>query len=183
MRAVQDTITPPNYNFAILRDLRKRAGWTIGEVSRRSSVSQAVISKLERNQTRAELDTLFRLARVFDLTATELISLAEPRTSQVKREVDYKSADFTFRRIEFRNSRCMIGEACAGGTVSRPDIHSEDYEMVWVLQGTVEVTVADETHVLEAGDAVQFDAVLTHRYTARTDCRIIVQHIAKDKRF
>lgn len=173
----------PEYNFTFLRDLRKRDGLTIEEVSRRSSVSPAVISKIERNQTRAELDTLFRLSRVFNLTAADLVALAESRTSQQTQEMDYVSGGFRFRRIEFRNSRCMIGRAKAGSTVSRPDIHSEDYEIAWVLDGEVLVEVAGEKHVLSQGEALQFDAVLTHRYTATTDCRIIVQHIAKDKRF
>lgn len=173
----------PEYNFEILRELRKREGLTIEEVSRRSSVSPAVISKIERNQTRAELDTLFRLSRVFNLTAADLVALAESRTSQKTLETDYVVGGFEFRRIEFRNSRCMIGRAKAGSTVSRPDIHSEDYEIAWVLDGEVVVDVAGERHELSAGEALQFDAVLTHRYTASTNCRIIVQHIAKDKRF
>ena len=177
------TMPPPDYNFSILRDLRKRAGLTIDDVSHRSSVSPAVISRIERNRANAELPTLFRLSRVFNMTAADLVALAESRTSQQIRETDYSNSGFEFRRIEFRNSRCMIGEAKAGSTVSRPDIHSEDYEIVWVLEGEVLAEVAGERHVLSAGDALQFDAVLTHRYTANSDCRIIVQHIAKDKRF
>mgnify|MGYP001837380540 CR=1 FL=1 len=50
------------FDFTILRELRKRAGLSIGEVSAESGVSAAVISKLERNRTRAELDTLYRRA-------------------------------------------------------------------------------------------------------------------------
>ena len=43
------------YDFSFLRQLRKRDDLTIGAVSARSGISAAVISKLERNQTRAEL--------------------------------------------------------------------------------------------------------------------------------
>ncbi|MDE0839229.1 MAG: helix-turn-helix transcriptional regulator, partial [Kiritimatiellae bacterium] len=53
------------YNFSVLRVLRKREGLTIAEVSRRTGVSPAGISKIERNQTIPGLQTLFRLARVF----------------------------------------------------------------------------------------------------------------------
>jgi len=42
------------YDFSILRDLRKRSGLNIADVSARSGVSAAVISKLERNP---KLDT------------------------------------------------------------------------------------------------------------------------------
>ena len=65
------------FDFGILRLLRKRAGLSIGEASERSGVSPAVISRLERNQTTAELETVWKLARLFDLTAAELLDLAE----------------------------------------------------------------------------------------------------------
>ncbi len=74
------------YNFSVLRDLRKRAGMTIADLSERTGISPAVISKLERNQTTAELKTLFRLSRAFGLTASEMLALVESRTAQCKRE-------------------------------------------------------------------------------------------------
>jgi Helix-turn-helix. len=44
-------------DFAILRELRKSAEMSIAELSERSGVSASVISKLERNQNTAEMDT------------------------------------------------------------------------------------------------------------------------------
>ena len=69
------------FDFSILRDLRKKANLNIADVSAESGVAASVISKLERNRTRAELDTLYRLARVFGITAAELLNLAEARIS------------------------------------------------------------------------------------------------------
>ena len=64
-------------DFGILRDLRKSHGLSIAELSEKSGVSASVISKLERNRTKAEVDTLFRLARVFRMSLGDLIQLAE----------------------------------------------------------------------------------------------------------
>ena len=36
-------------------------------------------------------------------------------------------------------------------------------------------------HVLKEGDAIQFDAVLSHTYRALSDCRILTLHIRKGK--
>ena len=74
------------YDFSFLRQLRKRDDLTIGDVSARSGISAAVISKLERNQTRAELETLFKLSRVFGLTTNELVALASDLCQIVVRE-------------------------------------------------------------------------------------------------
>ena len=171
------------YNFAVLRDLRKRAEMTIAELSERTGISPAVISKLERNQTTAELKTLFRLARAFGLTAAELVALVESRTAQCNQETDRIAGDFHFRQIEFANSKCFYADALSGAKRSNPDAHRDDFEVCWVLEGKLRVDLPYESHVLSAGDCLQFDAVFEHTYEVVEDCRIIIQHIRKDKRF
>ncbi|VGO14569.1 HTH-type transcriptional regulator SutR [Pontiella desulfatans] len=171
------------YNFSVLRDLRKRDGMTIADLSERTGISPAVISKLERNQTVAELKTLFRLARAFGLTASEMLGLVESRTAQCKQETDRRVGDFHFRQIEFANCRCFYADAPKGAQRSNPDAHRDDFEVCWVLEGTLRLDLPYESHVLSAGDCLQFDAVFEHTYEVLEDCRIIIQHIRKPKRF
>jgi len=171
------------FDFAVLRELRKREGYTIELVSSRSGVSPAVISKLERNKTQAELETLFKLARVFGLSATDLLSLAESRTAQMKRGSDYSSGDFHFQRLHYSNATAFHGFAEAGAAVSRPEIHRDEYEICWALKGSLRIRLPNETHDLAAGDAVQFDAVLEHTYEALEDCELLILHLSKGKRF
>ncbi len=171
------------FDFSVLRDLRKREGLTIEEISRASGVSPAVISKLERNQSQAELGTLFKLSRVFGLNTTDLISLAESRTAQRKTAMEYVSGDFTFQQVEYANMRAFHGFGKQGKEVSRPEIHSDDYEVCWVMKGKVRITLPHETHDLDAGESLQFDAVLAHAYQALSDCEIVLIHIKKEKRF
>ncbi len=171
------------FDFSILRDLRKKAHLSIAELSAGSGVSQSVISKLERNQTRAELDTLYRLARAFGVTAAELLNLAEARLSHPLRATEHRSEDFRFEEINYKNIRCLHGRAAAGSRVSRPKIHRDDYELCWVLAGVLTITLPSETYRLEAGQSLQFDALLEHTYLAETDCEILILHIRKEKRF
>ena len=171
------------YNFSVLRDLRKRDGLTIADLSEKSGISPAVISKLERNQTVAGLGTLFRLARAFGITSAELLTLIESRTAQCKKEIDRIVEDFHFRQIEFANSKCFYAEAVKGARRSNPDAHRDDYETCWVLEGSVRIVLPYETHILNSGDCLQFDALFEHTYEVLEDCRIILQHIHKQKRF
>jgi transcriptional regulator with XRE-family HTH domain len=171
------------YQFSVLRDLRKRDGMTIADLSEKTGISSAVISKLERNQVVAGLGTLFRLARAFGITAAELLALIESRTAQCTRETDRVIEDFNFRQIEFANSKCYYAEAPKGARRSNPDAHRDDYEICWVLDGSLKVVLPYETHVLSAGDCLQFDALFEHTYEVLEDCRIIIQHIHKQKRF
>lgn len=171
------------YDFSVLRQLRKRNGLTIAQVGDRAGVSPAVISKLERNQTQAELETLYRLSRVFGIKASELIELAESGSAQRTRRSAYRTNGFTFDRISYGNARCMYGSARAGGHLARPEVHGDDYEICWVVDGRLELSLPSEKHTLSAGDAVQFDAVLEHGYEVLEDCHVIILHITKAKRF
>lgn len=171
------------FDFTVLRDLRKRDRLTIEQVSKASGVSPAVISKIERNQTQAALETLFKLARVFGLNGADLISLAESRTAHKKAATAYKSGHFTFRKVSYANAECFHGTGKRGAEVSRPEIHHDDYEICWVLKGAIRLSLPHETHELGPGDALQFDAILEHTYEALEDCEVIFLHLSKGKRF
>jgi transcriptional regulator with XRE-family HTH domain len=173
----------PVFDFSILRDLRKREGLTLADMSRQTGVSTSVISKLERNRTQAELETLYKLSRVFGISATDLLSLAESRIAHRKTSVEYASDEFLFRRVRYANLTCLHGTARAGGTVSRPEVHRDDYEVCWVLKGTVRITLPDEQYDLQEGEALQFDAILEHTYQALADCEIVILHLTKGNRF
>jgi len=171
------------FDFKILRELRKREGWTISDLSSRTGVSPAVISKLERNQTSAELTTIFLLSRAFGMNATDLMMLSESRTSHRAAETGHKSGAFTFREIRYGNIRALLGEARAGGQVSNPEIHQNDLEVCWVLRGTIRIRLPHEHPVLKAGNCVQFDAIQEHSYEVIEDCQILILHLKKGKRF
>lgn len=172
-----------NFDFGVLRQLRKKADLSIAELSERSGVSTAVISKLERNQTMAEIDTVFRLARVFELGAAELLSMAEAGSSRRCNISSHRSEDFLFSEIKYRNVRCLHGRAPAGGRVSSPKIHRDDFETCWVLSGRIRLTLPSEVHELAGGESIQFDALLPHTYEACEESELIIIHLRKDQRF
>ena len=101
-------------DFSIVRDLRKRAGMTLDDVSKHSGVSIAGLSKLERNQNMIELDTLYRIARVFGLSATDLLKLAESCSAHCKTVETYTSGPFDFEKVGFKGIDCFYATAKAG---------------------------------------------------------------------
>jgi transcriptional regulator with XRE-family HTH domain len=180
---VRKQIRTQIYDFSFLRDLRRRDELTIQDVSTRSGISPAVISKLERNQTSAELETLFRLSRVFGMNATEMLALAEARTAQRATEASHVGGQFVFREIQYGNVRALFGAAPKGAKVSRPEIHRDDYEVCWVLSGRLSITLPHEQYQLKMGEAIQFDAILHHTYEALENSQILILHLRKGKRF
>lgn len=171
------------YDFTILRALRQREKLNIADVSAKSGVSSAVISKLERNQTVPALDTLYRIARVFGMHPSDLLKLAESRSASFRHATKHRSSGFLFSEVRYGNIRCLMGTATAGDRVSRPKIHLDDYEVCWVLEGHLRFSLPQETHELRAGDAIQFDAILEHTYEAMEDTKFLIIHLQKEKSF
>lgn len=171
------------FDFSILREIRKREGLTLDEVAHRSGLSIAVISRLERNQTSAELETLYKLGRVFGMSATDLLALTESRLAHRKKAESYRSDGFIFQVVRYANHACYIGEAGAGSQIRKPEIHHDDHETCWVIGGRIAVDLPHETVELGAGESLQFDAIQEHSYRALEDSRLIIVHLKKSKRY
>lgn len=170
-------------DFSIVRDLRKRSGMTLEEVSRSSGISIAGLSKLERNQSMVELNTLYRLARVFGLSASDLLNLAESCSAHHKASDRYESGPFEFEHISFKGVDCFHATAKAGGELSKPEAHGDELEICWVHHGSIRITLPRETHTLQRGDALKFDAALHHTYHILEDSVISIVHLEKTHRF
>jgi len=173
----------PQFDFSVIRRLREQHELTLADLSEASGVSVAVISKLERNQQSAELETLFRLARAFGLSATDLMALAESPLAHRTGEKHYRSGEFKFRQIKYANVVGLLGTAPKGAKVSRPEIHHDDTEVCWVTEGKLCLSLPHEDCILSAGESIQFDAIQQHTYEALADSQFVILHLRKDKRY
>jgi transcriptional regulator with XRE-family HTH domain len=171
------------FDFSFIREIRKREGLNIAVLSKRSGVSPAVISKLERNLCKAELDTIYRISRALGQTTSDFLSLAESASAHKKEEKKHKSDDFIFNEIQYGNIRCLVGKAEKGAKVYKPKMHKDNYELCWVMDGEIDFYLPGEKHELKSGEAIQFDAMLEHTYECTQDCQILIIHLLKDKRF
>ncbi len=167
----------------MVRDLRKRAGMTLDAVCRLSGVSVGSLSKIERNQSMVELDTLYRLARVFGLSATDLLGLAESCTARKKPVEQYKSGFFNFEHVGFNGIECFHATAKAGEKLKKPEAHGDDYEICWLRTGGIRINLPREQHRLGPSEALKFDAALEHTYEILEDSEMIILHIEKEHRF
>ena len=170
-------------DFSIVRELRKRSDMTLEDVSKKSGISIAGLPKLERNQTMVELETLYKLARVFGLSASDLLNLAESCSAHLKTAEHYPSGPFEFDRISFKGLDCFRATAKEGGHLSKPEAHGDEFEICWVTKGRVKIELPRESHILTAGQALKFDAALHHTYEILEDTEITIIHLEKTNRF
>ena len=65
-----------------LKSLRTQAGMTQSELGEKLSISAQAISKWERDESQPDIDTIKRLAEIYEVSISEII---EPEKSVVRR--------------------------------------------------------------------------------------------------
>ncbi len=156
-----------------LRRLRTRRGLSLERLAQISGVSRAMLGQIELGQSAPTINVLWKIARALEVTFSALISARTQSGALVLRSSESKiltSKDRSFssralfpfdepRRIEFYELRL------AAGSSEEADAHPPGTsENLVVTAGTIEIDVAGDTHRLEAGDSILFEADTPHAY-------------------
>ncbi|NVB82044.1 MAG: helix-turn-helix domain-containing protein [Kofleriaceae bacterium] len=158
---------------ANLRRLRTRRGLSLERLAQISGVSRAMLGQIELGQSAPTINVLWKIARALEVTFSALISARTQSGALVLRSAESKiltSKDRSFssralfpfdepRRVEFYELRL------AGGSVEDADAHPPGTtENLVVTAGTIEIDVAGDTHRLDTGDSILFEADTPHAY-------------------
>ena len=156
-----------------LRRLRTRRGLSLERLAQISGVSRAMLGQIELGQSAPTINVLWKIARALEVTFSALISARTQSGALVLRAQDSKiltSKDRSFssralfpfdepRRVEFYELRLTAG------AVEDADAHPPGTsENLVVTAGTIEIDVGGDTHRLEAGDSILFEADTPHAY-------------------
>ena len=156
-----------------LRRLRTRRGLSLERLAQLSGVSRAMLGQIELGQSAPTINVLWKIARSLEVTFSALISARTQSGALVMRSSESKiltSKDRSFssralfpfdepRRVEFYELRL------SAGSVEDADAHPPGTsENLVVTAGTVEIDVGGDTHRLEAGDSILFEADTPHAY-------------------
>ena len=156
-----------------LKRLRTERGLSLERLAHSSGVSRAMLGQVELGQSAPTINVLWKMARALDVPFSALITSNQTSGAKVLRSDAAKrlmSSDGSFqsralfpfdepRRVEFYELKLEAkgverAEAHAPGTT----------ENLVVAKGAVEIVVGADTHKLEAGDAILFEADQPHVY-------------------
>ena len=153
-----------------------RARLSLERLAQISGVSRAMLGQIELGQSAPTINVLWKIARALEVTFSALISARTQSGALVLRSSESKiltSKDRSFssralfpfdepRRVEFYELRLQAG------SVEDADAHPPGTsENLVVTAGTVEIDVAGDTHRLEAGDSILFEADTPTRIATR----------------
>jgi transcriptional regulator with XRE-family HTH domain len=186
---VEESIRP----YAIadkLRTLRLRRSMGLAQLAEHSGFSPAMLSRLENGRLVPTLPTLTRIALVFGVGLDYFFT--DPRKRHIvaisrrdERKVfpsDPKSTStsWSFESLDFRaNERKLNGFLAHFHSLPEqkltPHFHP-GVELLYLIEGELEMTIGVEKFRLSAGDSVYFDSLQKHAYRslAKSPCTAVV---------
>jgi transcriptional regulator with XRE-family HTH domain len=186
--------TPPDINQRIatrVRELRDAQGLSLDALANRSGVSRSMISLVERGESSPTAVVLDKLAVGLGVTLGVLFNtpaaVVEARHSPVARRKDqpeWKDPDSGYvrrnvspqgklRPIQIVEAHFPPGARVAFETSTRSN---RVHQQIWLLEGTMEITVGKERHRLHEGDclAMELDQPIRYHNPTRKRARYAV---------
>jgi transcriptional regulator with XRE-family HTH domain len=145
---------------AKLRAARSARGMTIAELAEGAGLSNGFISLLERDETNASVATLLRVCGILGVRVGSLFD--EPRTNLVRKQ-DREPASFGGYGVEDavltpkweRSLQVIESRVEPGGrSGDEPHMFEADAELIYVLKGSLNVSIRERTERLRARDAL-----------------------------
>lgn len=151
---------------ARLRELRASQGWSLDELSKRSAVSRATLSRLENAEVSPTAAILGRICGAYGLTMSRLMYMAEDKFTPLIRHE--QQPVWTDAETGFRRHAVSPPDQALAGEVLRCELAAAttiDYELppkaglehhLVMTQGELRITVDGETHMLKQGDCLRY---------------------------
>lgn len=172
---------------ARIKELRRRRGLTLEDLAERAGVSRAMISKVERGEKNPTLVVTAKVAEGVGVTISELLRVEERREIVViprERRMTVRDPETGFERqllsptfggrgVEFVRNVVPRGSTSGKFSPHRRGVE----EHVVVEKGRLRAVVGGEEHLLEAGDALYFEADVSHRFDNAGDGECSYYHV------
>jgi transcriptional regulator with XRE-family HTH domain len=149
-----------------LRSLRLARGWSLEELGRRSYIGPSTISRIETGHRRVALDQLVSLARALETSVDVLLADDDADHDEViirpARDVVHGVTLWMLSRPDDQSGRIVAKMRLPARKRSpEPRVHP-GRDWFYVLEGTARLLLGDHEHIIETGQAAEFDTMTPH---------------------
>ena len=177
-----------SYNFGVIKGLRKRLALTLEQLALKSGLTYPTVASVENNKTLPTMKTLDALAGALEVSASNLLALAERRIVQIRKALPQDMRQQKTKEVgldkckvaRFDKGKLIRVAAQKGEKVHVMGLHEDCHEACYVLSGTVQLRIEDSQYELKVDDTILFDGVLDHAYSMVETGEFITVHIPKD---
>ena len=152
-----------------IREARSRKGCTLQQLSKRSGISVAMLSKIENAKASTPVSGYAKIAKALDVHLSTLFSENGYKPLSIVRKKERKrctqSTSYSGEAIAYKKSNKKMEPFIhiypPKKTKLLPYQHDNE-ELLFVISGKLECKYGDETYILEEGDCAYFDANIRH---------------------
>lgn len=165
-----------------IRTLRSSKSLGLAQLGDHTGLSAGMLSKIERGQVIPTLPTLLRIALVFGVGLDHFFVEGDAPVLKVIRSKDRlklpdtkeRMPSYYFESLDYlvndRPIDSFLSEFMPRKPASEPHEH-DGVELIYVIAGTIEIQIHEETHRLGTKDSMYFDARFPHSYKCVSDDR------------
>lgn len=156
-----------------IREIREKKKITMKEVAEKASVSESLMSQIERNKISPAIDTLLRIADVLDIDLEYLFSdYKKNRKVNIVRSEErdeYRVKDVVFEQLcrtpgnTEHGIEAYIMQISVGGESKSEEYGHTGKELGVIIEGSGEFKIGSESYILNEGDSISFDSDIPHR--------------------
>ncbi len=160
-----------------IRALRKAKGLSITDVSKQSGIPESTIYGIEGHMVSPPLGNIVSLAKVFEISVGDffgesgdspycIVRSSDRKTVSRFNSTDSTSGGYTYQSLgQQKKNRHMepflVTLSPSDSSEVEPNQHIGE-EIIFVLEGNVEVKLLDQTEILNPGDSIYYDSTMPH---------------------
>ena len=169
-----------------IHELRAEQGLTLDGLARQADVSRAMLSRVERGESSPTAQLLVKICGGLGVTPSVLFAKAEAPVSPLSRRLHQPTwrdpaTGYLRRNVSPSGTGSPVDvvevEFPPGGSVTLDSSQLAGWSQhVWVLDGTLEMTLGEEAFRLGQGDCLwmRFDRPITFRNATERPVRYVV---------
>ncbi len=159
---------------ARIRELRKEKKLTLVEISKKTGVAQATLSRIETGSMIGTVESHQKIADVIGVSLAELYAASDPRiekTEHLKQDEERKITHHTKNvHVELLTQESskkkitplMVTLQPEAETAQEKSEHGVE-KFIFVMEGDIKAVVNKEEFSLKAGETLYFEASLPHQ--------------------
>jgi len=158
-----------------IKNLRTEKGLSLQELSKQTGFEVELLSSIERKEFQPQLGTIIRLSKALDGAFSKLVAGAGDKLYSITRRDDQKVISrstsqksnkplYTYKslapEVKGRHMEALMVEL-----EDNPDVDlsvHDGEEFIYVIGGTVQVRIGEETFDLQTGDSIYYLSTTPH---------------------
>lgn len=156
-----------------IRSMRQEKRMTLAELSLKSGVAQATLSRIENGIMTGTIKSHMKISEAFGISLADLYRLSQSASKEVHVEAEAAQKD-VFVHDEKSSSILLASQVLSkkmmpilirlapGGRTPAEEAADGTEKFVYCLSGKVKVSVAGKEYPLNSGDRLYFNASLPH---------------------